>query len=80
MRPGTTSPHNTFYPLMISSRKGDSVVYLTLFDLLLTFALFRLNRQHCVIRRACGGKLYFAPIHLHDGDRVLESGVGTGTL
>ena len=41
---------------------------------------FRLNLQHRVIRRACGGKLYFAPIYLGDGDRVLESGVGTGTF
>ena len=41
---------------------------------------FRLNLQHRVIRRACGGKLYFAPIHLDDGDAVLESGVGTGTF
>ena len=40
---------------------------------------FRLDLQHRVIRRACGGKLYFAPIHLDDGDAVLESGVGTGT-
>ena len=43
-------------------------------------AYFRLNLQHRVIRRACGGKLYFAPIYLGDGDRVLESGVGTGTF
>ena len=41
-------------------------------------AYFRLNLQHRVIRRACGDKLYFAPIYLGDGDRVLESGVGTG--
>ena len=43
-------------------------------------AYFRLNLQHRVIRRACGDKLYFAPVYLGDGDRVLESGVGTGTF
>lgn len=39
----------------------------------------RLNTQHPLIKHLLDGRLYIAPIHLKDGDRVLESGVGTGT-
>ena len=78
---GTTSLHNTCYRLTISSMKGIFIFKISSY-LILTIrsAYFRLNLQHRVIRRACGGKLYFAPIYLGDGDRVLESGVGTGTF
>lgn len=37
-----------------------------------------MNAQHRMIRKAFGGKLLLAPISLEDGDRVLESGVGSG--
>ena len=76
---GITSLHNTCSRPTTPSMKGMSVCdrHSNLFS---SFTCFRLNLQHRVIRRACGGKLYFAPIHLDDGDAVLESGVGTGTL
>lgn len=38
----------------------------------------RLNVQHQMIVKACDGKLLSAPVSLKDGDRVLESGAGTG--
>ena len=40
----------------------------------------RLNTQHPLIKHLLDGRLYIAPIHLKDGDRVLESGVGTGNV
>lgn len=35
--------------------------------------------QHRLLKQLLDG-LYIAPIKFKDGDRVLESGVGTGTL
>ena len=73
------------YMLPSDDIEHERCTYIQIFSLshlLLTIrsAYFRLNLQHRVIRRACGGKLYFAPVYLGDGDRVLESGVGTGTF
>ena len=43
-------------------------------------ALFppRLNLQHRIIVKAFDGKLLVAPVSLKEGDRILESGAGTG--
>ncbi|KIK66232.1 hypothetical protein GYMLUDRAFT_157580 [Collybiopsis luxurians FD-317 M1] len=38
----------------------------------------RLNKQHRVITRAFDNRLSLAPLDLRTGDRVLESGAGTG--
>ncbi|KIK66233.1 hypothetical protein GYMLUDRAFT_928779 [Collybiopsis luxurians FD-317 M1] len=38
----------------------------------------RLNKQHRVITRAFDNQLSLAPVDLRTGDRVLESGAGTG--
>ena len=70
MLPSDDIEHERYIHIQISS-------YLIL---TIRSAYFRLNLQHRIIRRACGGKLYFAPIYLGDGDCVLESGVGTGTF
>lgn len=40
----------------------------------------RLNMQHRLIKQSFDGRLYIAPIELKDGDRVLESAVGTGII
>lgn len=38
----------------------------------------RLNLQHRIIIKAFDDKLVMAPVSLKEGDRVLESGAGTG--
>ena len=71
------------YMLPSDDIEHERYIYIQIFFLSYlndTPTYFRLNLQHRVIRGACGGKLYFAPIYLGDGDRVLESGVGTGTF
>lgn len=39
----------------------------------------RLEVQHEVLRNAFGGRIVFAPIELHAGDKVLDSGVGSAS-
>lgn len=39
----------------------------------------RLQVQHEVLRNAFGGRIVFAPIELHAGDKVLDSGAGSAT-
>jgi len=38
----------------------------------------RLEVQHEVLRNAFGGRIVFAPIELHAGDKVLDNGAGSG--
>jgi len=38
----------------------------------------RLSLQHRITVKAFDGELFMAPVSLKDGDRVLESGAGTG--
>ncbi|KAG1809615.1 uncharacterized protein BJ212DRAFT_1279401 [Suillus subaureus] len=39
----------------------------------------RLEVQHEVLRNAFGGRIVFAPIELHAGDKVLDNGAGSAT-
>lgn len=39
----------------------------------------RLQVQHEVLRNAFGGRIVFAPIELHAGDKVLDNGAGSAT-
>ncbi|KAG2124863.1 hypothetical protein DEU56DRAFT_826295 [Suillus clintonianus] len=39
----------------------------------------RLEVQHEVLRNAFGGRIVFAPIELHAGDKVLDSGAGSAS-
>jgi hypothetical protein len=40
--------------------------------------VYRLDLQNEVFRKALGNSIVFAPIKLHAGDKVLDSGTGSG--
>lgn len=65
-----------------SGQEGDRKVgtVFTVFLRSLTIVVFRLNLQHRIIIRAFENQLAVAPLNLKSGDRVLESGAGSGEL
>jgi hypothetical protein len=78
-----TSPERyIFFLLMRMSEGGELLAGLRCStsgsDLLVHLEFERLDLQHNFIREFDNGKLILAPYVPRDGDRILESGTGTG--
>lgn len=68
------------YLLPADRRETERLVCFIVFPRSLTKTVFRLNFQHRIIIRAFENQLAVAPLSLKSGDRVLESGAGSGEL